>query len=44
MYSSPIGVCDRFSFTVTPTEGEMRGTTSTSEPVTGFFTRVDGAL
>ncbi len=33
-------VCDRFSFTVTPTEGEMRGTTS--EPDTGFFTRVEG--
>ena len=37
-------VCDRFSFTVTP-DGEMRGTTS--EPVTGFFTRAEsmyGAL
>ncbi len=40
MYSNPISVCDRFSFTVTPTDGEMRGTTS--EPVTGFFTRVKG--
>ena len=39
-YSNPISVCDRFSFTVTPTEGEMRGTTS--EPVTGFFTRAEG--
>ncbi len=38
-YSNP-SVCDRFSFTVTPTEGEMRGTTS--EPVTGFFTRAEG--
>ncbi len=38
--SNPISVCDRFSFTVTPTDGEMRGTTS--EPVTGFFTRVEG--
>ena len=36
-YFNPISVCDRFSFTVTPTEGEMRGTTS--EPVTGFFIR-----
>ena len=41
-YSNPISVCDRFSFTVTPTEGEMRGTTS--EPVTGFFTRAEGVL
>ena len=40
MYSNPISVCDRFSFTVTPTEGEMRGITS--EPVTGFFTRAEG--
>ncbi|XP_064391820.1 uncharacterized protein LOC135339596 [Halichondria panicea] len=40
-YSNPISVCDRFSFTVTPTEGEMRG--RTSEPVTGFFTRVEGS-
>ncbi len=40
MYSNPISVCDRFSFTVTPTDGEMRGTTS--EPVTRFFTRVKG--
>ncbi|XP_064391413.1 uncharacterized protein LOC135339233 isoform X4 [Halichondria panicea] len=40
-YSNPISVCDRFSFTVTPTEGEMRGTTS--EPVTGFFTRAEGS-
>ncbi len=40
MYFNPISVCDRFSFTVTPTEGEMRGTTS--EPDTGFFTRVEG--
>ena len=39
-YSNPISVCDRFSFTLTPTEGEMRGTTS--EPVTGFFTRAEG--
>ncbi len=39
-YSNPISVCDRFSFTVTPTEGEMRGTTS--EPDTGFFTRAEG--
>ena len=39
-YSNPISVCDRFSFTVTPTEGEMRGTTS--ESVTGFFTRAEG--
>ncbi len=41
-YSNPISVtvCDRFSFTVTPNEGEMRGTTS--EPVTGFLTRVKG--
>ena len=39
-YSNPISVCDRFSFTVTPTDGEMRGTTS--EPVTGFFTRAEG--
>ncbi len=29
-------VCDRFSFTVTPTDGGRRGTTS--EPETGFFT------
>ena len=35
-------VCDRFSFTVTPTEGEMRGTISESD--TGFFTRVEGVL
>ncbi len=40
MYSNPISVCDRFSFTVTPTGGEMRG--RTSEPVTGFFTRAEG--
>ena len=40
MYSNPISVCDRFSFTVTPTEGEIRGTTS--EPDTGFFTRGEG--
>ncbi len=33
-------VCDRFSFTVTPTEGEMRGTTS--EPDTGFLMRAEG--
>ncbi len=33
-------VCDRFSFTVTPTEGEMRGITS--EPDIGYFTRVEG--
>ncbi len=33
-------VCDRFSFTVTPTEGEMRGTTS--EPVAGFFQTARG--
>ncbi len=33
-------VCDRFSFTVTPTEGEMRGTTS--EPVTGLFQTTRG--
>ncbi len=33
-------VCDRFSFTLTPTEGEMRGTTS--EPDTGYLTRVEG--
>ncbi len=39
-YSNPISVCDRFSFTVTPTEGEMRGTTS--EPVTGFFQTAGG--
>ncbi len=39
MYSNP-SVCDRFSFTVTPTDGEMRGTTS--EPVIGFFTRAKG--
>ena len=39
-YSNLISVCDRFSFTVTPTDGEMRGTTS--EPVTGFFTRAEG--
>ena len=38
-YPNP-SVCDRFSFTVTPTEGEMRGTTS--EPDTGFFMRVEG--
>ncbi len=42
MYSNPISVCDRFTFTVTPTEGEIKGTTS--EPDTGFFTRVKGAL
>ncbi|XP_064391314.1 uncharacterized protein LOC135339104 isoform X3 [Halichondria panicea] len=42
MYSNPISVCDRFSFTVTPTDGEMRGTTS--EPVTGFFTRAEGSI
>ncbi len=40
MYSDPTSVCDRFSFTVTPTDGEMRGTTS--EPDTGFFTRAEG--
>ena len=39
MYSNH-SVCDRFSFTVTPTEGERRGTTS--EPDTGFFTRTEG--
>ncbi len=33
-------VCDRFSFTVTPTDGGRRGTTS--EPETGFFTRAEG--
>ncbi|XP_064391943.1 uncharacterized protein LOC135339654 [Halichondria panicea] len=41
-YSNLISVCDRFSFTVTPTDGEMRGTTS--EPVTGFFTRAEGSI
>ncbi|XP_064392042.1 uncharacterized protein LOC135339714 isoform X2 [Halichondria panicea] len=40
-YSNPISVCDRFSFTVTPTEGEMRG--RTSEPVTRFFMRAEGS-
>ena len=39
-YSNPISVCDRFSFTVTPTDGEMRGTTS--EPDTGFFMSTKG--
>ncbi len=39
MYSNR-SVCDRFSFTVTPTEGEMRGTTS--EPVAGFFQTARG--
>ncbi len=39
-YSNPISMCDRFSFTVTPTDGEMRGTTS--EPNTGFFMRAEG--
>ena len=38
-YSNP-SVCDRFSFTVTPTDGEMRG--RTSESVTGFFTMAEG--
>ena len=33
-------VCDRFSFTVTPTEGERSGTPS--QPVTGFFTQARG--
>ena len=33
-------VCDRFSFTVTPTEGGRRGTSS--QPVTGFFTQARG--
>ena len=33
-------VCDRFSFTVTPTEGGRRGTSS--QPVTGFFTQAGG--
>ncbi|XP_064391332.1 uncharacterized protein LOC135339104 isoform X5 [Halichondria panicea] len=41
-YSNPISMCDRFSFTVTPTDGEMRGTTS--EPNTGFFTRAEGSI
>ncbi len=39
MYSNP-SLCDSFSFTITPTEGEMRGTTS--EPDTGFFRTVRG--
>ncbi len=39
MYSNR-SVCDRFSFTVTPTEGEMRGTTS--KPDTGFFQTARG--
>ena len=33
-------VCDRFSFTVTPTEGGRRGISS--QPVTGFFTQARG--
>ena len=33
-------VCDRFSFTVTPTEGERSGTPS--QPVPGFFTQARG--
>ncbi len=41
-YSNHISVCDRFSFTVTPTDGEMRGTTS--ELCTGLFTRVEGVF
>ena len=35
-------ICDRFSFTVTPTEGGRRGTSSQPEPSFGFFTPISG--
>ena len=36
------GPCDRFNFTVTPTDGVTNGTSS--EPVTGYFTPDRGRL
>ena len=36
------GPCDRFNFTVTPTDGVNNGTSS--EPVTGYFTQATGRL
>ena len=39
-FSHPHTVCDRFSFTVTPTEGGRRGVSS--QPVPGHFTQARG--
>ena len=36
------GPCDTFNFTVTPTDGVDNGTSS--EPVTGYFTKATGRL